>query len=370
MIPISDPVRQLRDVPGGIEPVLHQVVASGQWLNGPWTERMSRGFAEWCGAAHCIPVGNATDALELIFRSLGVGPGDEIVTVANAGGYTTTACRIVGACPVWIDVTRSTLGLNLAAVGEALSERTKVVVATHLYGIMVDVDALRTELARLGAAHVRIVEDCAQAHGAILRGHKAGALGDAAAFSFYPIKNLGALGDAGAVVTNDPEIAERVLRLHQYGWRERFHSEVPMGRNSRIDEIQAAIIMTKLPHLERWNAERRRILARYIGTLKPPVRVVGACTEANVAHLAVVRVPSRDRFRASLAAKGIGTAVHYPVLDYEQVSQKSLPGRRMRLPESERAVGEIVTLPCFPGLTASECDKIIDAANAAAAEIG
>jgi dTDP-4-amino-4,6-dideoxygalactose transaminase len=264
----------------------------------------------------------------------------------------------------------STLSIDLEQIGAALSEQTKVVVATHLFGIMVDVGALRAKLDSQGASHVRIVEDCAQAHGAEMRGLKAGAAGDAAAFSFYPTKNLGALGDAGALVTNDPEIAECVSRLHQYGWRERFFSEIPMGRNSRMDEIQAAIIAVKLPHVKRWNEMRRAVLARYIDELLPPLRVVGSVSDSNVAHLAVLRVPQRDRFRAALAAQGIATSIHYPVLDCDQASQRLLPGRRLPLPESERAVKEIVTLPCFPHLTTGECDRVIATANRIATELG
>jgi dTDP-4-amino-4,6-dideoxygalactose transaminase len=318
---------------------------------------------------HCIPVANATDGLELALRSVGVRPGDEVITVANAGGYTMTACRIVGAHPVWVDVTNATLSLDIGCIDEVLGEQTKVVVATHLYGIMVDVEALRTTLDRLGAGHVRIIEDCAQAHGAAMRGRKAGSLGDIGVFSFYPTKNLGALGDAGAVVTNDPKLADGVLKLHQYGWSERFYSEVPMGRNSRMDEIQAAILVTKLPHLERWNAERRQAFRRYKRKLKPPLCVVGPDSDCNVAHLAVVRTPQRDHFRARMAAEGIGTAVHYPVLDCEQISQRSLPGRRFPLRESKRAVQEIVTLPCFPGLTEAELDRIVSTANRIASEL-
>lgn len=369
-IPFNDPLRQIQDLGRDIDEVIREVIASGCWLNGPWTARFAEEFARYCGVRHCVPVGNATDALEFALRSLDVEPGDEVITVANAGGYTTTACRMVGAIPVWVDVNPATLGLDVAKIGDALSGRTKVVVATHLYGILVDVSALRAELDRHGAAHVRIVEDCAQAHGARLHGQTAGAFGDAAAFSFYPTKNLGALGDAGALVTQDAEIAERVARLHQYGWGERFYSEIPMGRNSRIDEIQAAILMIKLPHLDRLNMERRAILSRYAHELSPAITVVGPCdTEANVGHLAVVRVPRRDEFRGRMAEENIGTAIHYPVLDCDQVSQCSLPSLKMALPESESAVDEIVTLPCFPAMTDAECDRVISTANRIVAEL-
>lgn len=369
-IPINDPVRQYRELREQIDRVIGDVMSSGRWINGSWTRRIAGELARWCGVAHCVPVGNGTDALELALRALGVGPNDEVITVANAGGYATTACHLVGATPVWTDVAPATLGLDVERVGEALTEKTKAVVVTHLYGIMVDIPALRADLDRHGGAHIRIVEDCAHAHGAVMHGRRAGALGDVAAFSFYPTKNLGALGDAGAIVTNDPEIADRVSRLHQYGWRERYHSMVPMGRNSRMDELQAAILTVKLPHLDRWNTARRNVVARYARELRVPLRVVGGTSAPwNAAHLAIVRTPRRDHFRTRLAAEGIATDVHYPILDCDQVSQQTLPGRRRALPESTRAVREIVTLPCFAELAAAEVDRIISTANRIAAEL-
>jgi aminotransferase EvaB len=368
-IPINDPIRQYRELHVEIDRVIREVNGSGRWLNGSWTRRIAEEIARWCGVAHCVPVANGTDALELALRSVGVELNNEVITVANAGGYATTACHLVGATPVWVDVRASTLGLDIERVGEALSERTKAIVVTHLYGIMVDVPALRAELDRRGATHVRIIEDCAHAHGATMRGRKAGALGDVAAFSFYPTKNLGALGDAGAVLTNDAEIADRTLRLHQYGWRERYNSIAAIGRNSRMDELQAAVLTVKLPHLEQWNAARRNVIERYVNELHPPFRVVSTCSQSDVAHLAVLRVPQRDQFRKRMAAAGIATDIHYPILDCNQVSQKMLPGRLLALPESERAVREIVSLPCFAELTADEVDRIIFAANRIAAEL-
>src|SRR3990172_9337190 len=196
-------------------------------------------------------------------------------------------------------------------------------------------------------------------------GRKAGSFGDVAAFSFYPTKNLGALGDAGAVLTGDAELADCIARLHQYGWDERFHSVLPMGRNSRMDELQAAILTTKLPHLERWNEARRRVIARYAREIESPICLVGVNSSCNVGHRAVVRTPRRDQIRKLMAAEGIATDVHYPVLDCDQISQRGMPGRRLPLPESERAVGEILTLPCYPELTTAELDRIILTLNRA-----
>src|SRR5712692_250791 len=362
-IPLNSPVHQYAELHEEIDRVVREVSSSGHWLDGPWTRRFSEQFARWSGVEYCVPLANGTDALELALRGLGVGTGDEVITVANAGGYATAACRLVGATPTWIDVVPTTLGLDITRAVEALSDRTKVIVVTHLYGIMVDVLALRAELDQRGWSHVRILEDCAQAHGAVMHGRKAGSFGDVATFSFYPTKNLGALGDAGAVLTNDAEIADRVARLRQYGWSKRFHSAVPMGRNSRMDEVQAAILTVKLPHLERWNAMRRQIIARLARDIHPPTRVVGTSGESNVAYLAVVRTPWPDQLRGLLATEDIATDIHYPVLDCDQASQMAMPGRRPPLPESERAVDEIVTLPCYPALTTAQLDKIIMAVN-------
>lgn len=316
-----------------------------------------------------MPVANGTDALELALRGLAIAPGDEIITVANAGGYATTACRLVGAVPVWVDVLPSTLGLDVEQAVAAVSERTRAIIVTHLYGTMVDIVSLRRGLEKRGLSQVRIVEDCAQAHGAIMHGAKAGSFGDVATFSFYPTKNLGACGDAGAVVTNDEMVAERITKLRQYGWSDRYRSELPLGCNSRMDEIQAAILSVKLPHVEKSNAARRGILLRYASEIEPPMRLVGETGISNAAHLAVFCTPQRDEMRTHLAAQNIGTDIHYPVLDCDQVSQQRLPARRTPLPESEMAVKKIITLPCFAELTTMEVDTIISKTNSIAARL-
>jgi aminotransferase EvaB len=357
-IPLNDPVRLYRQLQPEIDAAVAQVLASGRSIDGPFTERFAAEFAAWCGLARCVPVANGTDALELALRALQVGPGDEVITVANAGGFTTGACRLVGATPVWVDVRPDTLGLDADHIGRAVSERTKVVVATHLYGIVADVPAIRRALERIGRGDVRILEDCAQAHGARRDGHRAGALGDLAAFSFYPTKNLGALGNAGAVVTNDHELAERVTRLRFYGWRQQFRQELPFGRNARIDELQAAVLCVKLPYVDAWTAERRRIIACYAEAARPTAGLVGASDPGSACHLAVLRTPVRAAVVRAMSDQGIATAIHYPVLDCDQISQARLPGRKLHLPMSERARDEILTLPCYPGLTEAEVEQV------------
>ncbi len=357
-LPINDPVRLYRRLKSEIDAAVAQVLASGRWIDGPFADQFAGEFAARCGVARCVPLGNGTDALELALRALGVGPGDEVITVANAGGFATEACWLVGATPVWIDVRPDTLGLDPDLIGETVSDRTKVVIATHLYGIVADVGRIRRELDRIGRPDVRILEDCAQAHGAMQDGRRAGSLGDVAAFSFYPTKNLGALGDAGAILTDDQNLADRVAWLRLHGWRERFRSTLPFGRNSRMDEIQAAVLGVKLRHLDDFNAERRQIVARYAEATHSPSDIVGADDPTNVGHLAVLRTSRRTEVAQALSGAGIATDVHYPVLDCDQESAQGMPARKIPLPVSERARNEILTLPCYPGLSGPEIERV------------
>jgi aminotransferase EvaB len=360
-VAINDPVRLYRRLRPEIDAAVEQALSSGRWIDGPFTDRFAAQFAEWCGVARCVPLANGTDALELALRALSVGPGDEVITVANAGGFTTAACRLVGATPVWVDVRPDTLGLDTERIIEAVGERTKVIVATHLYGVLVDVAAIRQALARIGRGDVRILEDCAHAHGAIRNGRRAGSFGDIAAFSFYPTKNLGALGNAGAVVTDDHALADCVTQLRFYGWKRQFHKELPFGRNGRIDEVQAAVLSVKLGHVDDWNAERRDIVSRYAAAIHAPARIVGTADPGNACHLAVLRTADRSAVVQALAAAGVATSVHYPILDCDQVGDFGLPGRKLPLPVSELARDEIITLPCFPGLTEAEIDAVVRA---------
>jgi aminotransferase EvaB len=357
-IPINDPVRLYRRLQPEIDAAVAQVLASGRWIDGPFTERFAAEFAAWCGVAHCVPVGNGTEALELALRALQIGPGDEVITVANAGGFATGACRLVGATPVWIDVRPDTLGLDADQIAQVVSDRTRVVIATHLYGIVADVPAVRGALDRIGRSDIRILEDCAQAHGAIRDGRRAGTLGDLAAFSFYPTKNLGALGNAGAVVTNDHELAERVIRLRSHGWQQQFRQELPFGRNARIDELQAAVLCVKLPHVDVWTAERRRILARYAAVAGSVACFVGANAPNSACHLAVLRTPDRPAIARAMLERGIATAIHYPILDCDQASESKLPRSKPPLPVSEHARDEILTLPCYPCMTDAEVEQV------------
>ena len=264
------------------------MLASGWYILGRECAAFESEFAAYCGVAHCVSVANGTDALELALRGLGIGPGDTVATVANAGGYSTTAIRAVGAEPLYIDIDPSTMNMSAADLAARLTPAVRAVIATHLYGRMADLPAL---LAVTGRAAVPLVEDCAQAHGAAIGGKKAGSWGALACFSFYPTKNLGALGDGGAITTNDGQLAQRVKSLRQYGWSGKYQC-AEYGRNSRMDEMQAAILRAKLPHLDGWNARRREIAATYSAALAgQPVECPRDFGEDYVAHLYVIRTP-------------------------------------------------------------------------------
>lgn len=355
MLPINDLARHNGPLDGDIRAAIDRVLQRGYYILGPENQAFEAEFAAYLGVAGCVAVGNGTDALELALRALHIGPGDEVVTVANAGMYAGTAIRAMGATPRYVDIEPGSMLLDASLLPAAISEHTRAIVVTHLYGRMADVEAVVAFAKPRGIA---VIEDCAQAHGARRNGRLAGSVGDLAAFSFYPTKNLGALGDGGAVVSSDADLLARLRGLRQYGWTSKYHVGMAGGRNSRLDEIQAAILRCKLPHLDGWNARRRAIIARYntglagLGWQLPPVP-----DDADVGHLYVVRAPQRDAVRAVLTAAGVASDVHYPVPDHQQTA---LP-IRASLPVTEAAAAELLTLPCFPELTDAELDQVIAA---------
>lgn len=357
-VPVGDLTRHHREIQDELLRVMGDVLSSGWFIFGEQHRQFEQQFGAYCGRRYGLGVANGTDALELALRAVGCQPGDRVATVANAGCYTTTAVLAIGAMPVFVDIDES-LTMAPGDLARTLEETSgiRAVVVTHLFGQLADMVGIRQVIE---GRDVALIEDCAQAHGASSGGVKAGAFGDVAAFSFYPTKNLGAIGDGGAIVTDRDDLADRLCRLRQYGWRERYLVELPGGRNSRLDELQAAILRVKLPHLDRWNEERRRIASQYRqaaeGTLmRFPQSTWG---EEFVAHLCVARHPDRDQVRQRLADEGVGTAIHYPVLDYKQPGLKSLWTIPHRLPISEIVQREILTLPCFPGLTEIEIEHV------------
>jgi dTDP-3-amino-2,3,6-trideoxy-4-keto-D-glucose/dTDP-3-amino-3,4,6-trideoxy-alpha-D-glucose/dTDP-2,6-dideoxy-D-kanosamine transaminase len=343
-----------------------EVVRSGRWLDGPEARRFATEFADYLDVDFFLCLANGTDALEIALRAVGCGAGSEVLTVANAGGYSTAACQLVGATPVYVDICADSLLMDITAVPAAIGERSKAIVVTHLYGGLVDIEALRSILKRSGYS-ITIIEDCAQAHGGALRQRKAGSLGDLAAFSFYPTKNLGACGDAGGIATRDARLFEQARRLHQYGWVRKYEVETPSGRNSRMDEIQGAVLRARLPRLEAANARRRSIIAAYEDTCRGAVRFPHLSSQLPAAHLAVARVADRDRFQRHMTQHEIATEVHYPILDCDQPAWRQLGRNCESLVRSRQATNEVVSIPCFPEMTDEEIEHVCRAISAFAA---
>jgi dTDP-3-amino-2,3,6-trideoxy-4-keto-D-glucose/dTDP-3-amino-3,4,6-trideoxy-alpha-D-glucose/dTDP-2,6-dideoxy-D-kanosamine transaminase len=314
-------------------------------------------FATYIGVKRCISLANGTDALELALRGLGVSEGDQVVTVANAGFYSSTAIHAIGAIPLYVDVDHRTLTMSVAALNKVLDRKPKAIIVTHLYGQLADIE----ELVRIADEwDIPLIEDCAQSHGATRHGKQAGSFGKIACFSFYPTKNLGALGDGGAIVTNDVDLAVRIHSLRQYGWSAKYQVAISGGRNSRLDEIQAAVLREKLPHLAGWNNARRHIAQRYNNAFANlPLTCPYSLGDDYVAHLYVLRISDRNVFREYLKVRGIATDVHYPIPDHKQLAYPISDVER--LDATEVACESVVTLPCFPGLTDAEVDRVIAA---------
>jgi dTDP-4-amino-4,6-dideoxygalactose transaminase len=359
-IALNDLARHHAPLRAELDAAIARVNDRGHYILGPEVEAFEREFAAYCGAASCIAVGNGTDALELALRALGVGADDEVATVANAGGYATTAIRATGATPVYADMDEATLNADPTSLAERLTPRTRAIVVTHLYGRLADVEAI----ARIAKERdLALIEDCAQAHGAARGGRKAGTFGAVGCYSFYPTKNLGALGDAGALVTNDTTLAARIAELRTYGWRGKYRVAAPGGMNSRMDEVQAAVLRVKLPRLDAWNARRREIARRYAASIANPAIALLPRPDdgSDVAHLYVVRAKDRDALRVHLASADIATDIHYPVPDHRQAGWTSAASPSLL--RTERACDEVLSLPCYPELAEAEIAAVAAACN-------
>lgn len=344
-----------------IDAALARVIDRGWVVLGPEVKNFEAAFARYLGVSHCIGLANGTDAIELALRAMGVSAGDKVATVANAGMYTTTALLAIGAIPHFIDVDFRSQHATIAEVVGATQAGCRAVVITHLYGAAVkDIVAIASYCAKHGVA---LLEDCAQAHGARIDGRAVGSFGDVASFSFYPTKNLGALGDGGAVVTSNVVIAEKVAMLRQYGWSSKYVVSLAGATNSRLDEMQAAVLSELLPLLDEANARRREISARYSSAITHPcISLPEHGGDADVAHLYIVKTQDRDGLRAHLNKCDIASDVHYPVPDHRQ----PIFGDRFAmtgLGVTERLSHEILTLPCFPEMTAGEVELVVSAVN-------
>jgi len=347
-----------------LDAALLRVAASGSYLLGAELAAFEGAYARCCGAAHCVGVANGLDALRLGLLALGVGAGDEVIVPSNTYIATWLAVSQVGARIVAVEPEPSTYNLDPRRIAESISSRTKVILPVHLYGQPADMDPI-IELA--GSRGLRVLDDCAQAHGARYKGRPVGSLADLSAWSFYPGKNLGAFGDAGAVSCDDRSLAESVRMLGNYGSRVKYHNEVE-GFNSRLDEIQAAILAAKLQHLHADTERRRAIAARYLDRLQGlPLTLPAVPPHAEPAwHLFVVRHADRDRFQQRLAERGIGTLIHYPIPPHLQPAYAHLGWKRGRLPVSEAIHAEVLSLPMWPAMSDAVVDRVIDEVRACA----
>lgn len=361
MLLINDLSARLARHEAQIKGAVDRVIASGWLVLGPEVTRFEESFARFHGSSHCVGVANGTDAIELALRAVGVGSGDTVATVANAAMYVATAMQPIGAQPHFMDVDLDSKVATLAEVTRAVDAGCKAVVVTHLYGQAVPGIASMAEYcARKGVA---LIEDCSQAHGAMVGGRRVGTFGTAGTFSFYPTKNLGALGDGGAVITDDSATADGVRMLRQYAWSKKYQVERAGACNSRLDELQAAILSELLPHLDEANLRRRAIATQYSRELRhPQVTVPPGRGDDYVAHLYVVRCTQRDALRAHLKQSGIASDVHYPIADHRQ---PLFAGRfdAIRLENTERLAEEVLTLPCYPEMRDEDAQRVVQAVN-------
>ncbi len=310
-------------------------------------------FAAYNDTRHCVTVANGTDAITLALKAVGVRQSDKVVLVANAGFYGSTAVHAVGAEPLYVDVSRTTRNMDPSELAKTLdSNSMSAVIVTHLYGQAAEIEAIS---AMCDKYKVPLIEDCAQAHGAIVNERKVGSFGTVGCFSFYPTKNLGALGDGGAVITNDDSVAQSLRELRQYGWDKKYRVALIGGQNSRLDEIQAAILRTKLALLDGWNEDRRKIALAYSAALEEYVETP-TITESSVAHLYVIQCDKRDQLKEHLTSAGIVTDIHYPIPDHQQPAYVA----DVTLPNTEYLARTCLSLPCYPGMPQQHLDRVID----------
>jgi dTDP-4-amino-4,6-dideoxygalactose transaminase len=347
-----DPLRE------EVNAAIQEVIAVNAFAGGPFVEKFEQDFAPFCDCKHAIGVGNGTDALWLVMLALGIGPGDEVITVPNSFMATAEAISYTGANPVFVDVDEGTYTMDPKALEKAITPRTKAIMPVHLYGQCADMDPIM-EIA--GKRKIPVIEDACQAHGATYKGRKAGSLGLAGCFSFYPGKNLGAFGEAGAITTHDSDLAKRIQMFRDHGQAKKYYHAV-IGWNARMDGIQGAVLRVKLQYLAKNNELRLAHAKRYdegfAGT--KGLRITQrAAYGTPVYHLYVLRVHQRDDFMKALGARGVGTAIHYPVPIHLQEAYASLGLKRGAFPVSEESAEEVVSLPMFPELTEQQVETVI-----------
>jgi dTDP-4-amino-4,6-dideoxygalactose transaminase len=363
IVPFLDLKAPYRELEEELDAAYRRVMESGWYILGREVELFEQEFAGYCGAKHSIGVGNGLDALHLILRAMDIGPGDEVIVPSHTFIATWLAVTYAGAIPVPVEPDERTYNIDPARIERAITKRTRAVMPVHLYGQPADMDPI----AEIANKHgLKIIEDAAQAHGARYKGRRTGCLSDAAGFSFYPVKNLGAFGDGGAVVTNDDVIAEKVRILGNYGSEIKYHHSV-RGVNSRLDELQAAFLRVKLRHLDRWNAHRSRLAARYLDLLSETDLILPHVPDRAepVWHLFVVRSRRRDDLQQRLKGEGIDTLIHYPVPPGSQLAYRDLAYQREQYPIASAVSESILSLPIGPHLAEAQVSKAAAALKAA-----
>lgn len=364
---LKSPYLELKDE---LDAAYRRVMESGWYILGNEGAAFESEFASYCATKHCIGVANGLDALHLIVRAYGIGPGDEVIVPANTYIATWLAVTHAGATPVPVEPDERTCNIDPQRIEAAITDKTQAIMVVHLYGQPVDMDEINNIVAKVNQSRVTrhasplvVIEDCAQAHGARYKGRRVGGLGDAAGFSFYPGKNLGAIGDGGAVTTNDSELAERIRVLRNYGSQLKYRNEV-VGFNSRLDELQAALLRVKLTKLDEWNERRRQVAARYLQEFAGQSQLVLPHVPEwaePVWHLFVVRHAQRDALQKDLTAAGVGTMIHYPIPPHLQSAYAELNRKEGDFPISEKMAKEVLSLPMGPHLTANESSSVISA---------
>jgi len=358
MILCSDPKKQYTSLKSEIDAAVLKVLESGYYILGSEVKAFEQEFAQYMKAKYAVGVGSGTEALHLALVACGIGPGDEVMMPSHTAVATASAVKLAGANPIFVDISEEDFNLDVGTLQSAVTSKTKAIIAVHLYGQPARMTKI-LEFAKKN--HLKVIEDCAQATGAEYRGQKVGTLGDIGCFSFYPTKNLGAIGDGGAVVTNDQALFEKIQYLRQYGWKERYISAF-VGWNSRLDEMQAAILRVKLRHLDTDNGKRRAIAKTYMERLKLKGLILPKIADdiAHVFHLFVVRVQGRDKFLSYLSGRGIAAAIHYPLAVHMQPAFNS---PKVSLPVTEKICGEILSLPMYPELQPQDIDQVCEQVN-------
>lgn len=360
-VPFLDLTSLHKEIETDTASAIKDVLDSNWFILGRQVGEFEKEFAEYCGASHCIGVSNGLDALHLILRAMDIGPGDEVIVPSNTFIATWLAVSYTGATPVPVEPDPRFHNMDPSTIARAITKRTKAIIPVHLYGQPADMEPIRTIASQYG---LRIIEDAAQAHGALYRGVKVGSLGDAAAFSFYPGKNLGAFGDGGAITTNDPALASKLRLLRNYGSAVKYqHAE--KGYNSRLDEIQAAVLRVKLVRLDNWNARRQEIAGRYIAELQTTkIEVPSVPADCSpVWHLFVVKTSKRDELRTHLAQDGIETLIHYPLAPHLQPAYQSLGFGPNTFPIAEALQEQVLSLPMFPHMSNKQLELVIGSIN-------